>query len=74
MPRRNRNAQAIRPDPDQLADDLAHLAADLHHIARPDRKTSTVLTGYLAAHPLSLLTIFDTKQAISGPIFTAESR
>ena len=35
MPRRNRNAGTPRPDTDQLAADLALLAADLDLLRRP---------------------------------------
>ena len=46
MPRRNRNAGAIRPDIDQLAADLAQLAFELHYTAR----TGTGASGPAAAH------------------------
>lgn len=47
MPRRNRNAGTPRPDPDQLATDLALLAADLNLLAVCQAYATR--TGYLLA-------------------------
>jgi hypothetical protein len=75
MPRRNRNAGAIRLDVDQLADELDQLAADLRYTAA---LTSTGTSGLLARYPArtitpdSLLTVIDGKQPI--PQLALESR
>jgi hypothetical protein len=64
MPRRNRNAGAIRPDTDQLAADLAQLAVELRYIARTG--TSGLLVRHLAAvvTSASLVAVTDAKQPI----------
>ena len=74
MPRRNRNAGTPRPDTDQLAADLAQLAADLCPGLLTGRGKSTMLIRYLArtVTPGSLLTVTDGKQPI--PQLAHESR
>ncbi len=74
MPRRNRNAGTPRLDADQLAADLAQLAAELCPALLTGRSKSTVLFRYLArtVTPGSLLVVIDVKQPI--PHFTPESR
>jgi hypothetical protein len=75
MPRRNRNAGAIRLDTDQLAADLAQLAAELRYTAAvTGTGKSGLLIRYLARTitPGSLLTVIDGKQPI--PHLAAESR
>ena len=65
MPRRNRNAGAIRPDTDQLAADLAQLAFELHYIARTRTGASGPVAPHLAAvTPASLVVVADGKQPI----------
>ena len=74
MPRRNRNAGAIRPDVDQLRTDLVQLAADLHYTARTGTGKTGVVARYLArtVQPGLLVTVTDGKQPI--PQLTPESR
>ena len=74
MPRRNRNAGTPRLDADQLAADLAQLAADLRPALHTGHGKSTALIRYLArtVTPGSLLTVIDGKQPI--PHFTPGSR
>ena len=66
MPRRNRNAGAIRPDIDQLAADLAQLAFELHYIARTGTGASGPVAVHLAAAVMtaSLVVVMDGKQPI----------
>ena len=75
MPRRNRNAGAIRLDVDQLAAELDQLAAELRDTAA---LTGTGKSGLLARYPArtvtpdSLVTVTGGKQPI--PHLAAESR
>jgi hypothetical protein len=64
MPRRNRNAGTPRPDTDQLAADLAQLAADLHYTPHTGR--SALLVRYLAAAstPASVVAVPCGKQPV----------
>jgi hypothetical protein len=67
MPRRNRNAGTPRPDTDQLAADLAQLAADLCPRLPAGHGNSTVLIRHLARTitPGAVLTVTGgTQQAI----------
>jgi ribosomal protein S11 len=78
MPRRNRNAGTPRPDADQLAADLAQLAAELC----PDTWTTSMrgpgktaaIARYLARSGQAgyRLTVIDAKQPI--PHLATESR
>ncbi len=74
MPRRNRNAGTPRLDVDQLAAELAQLAADLCPAHLTGRPKSTMLIRYLArpVTPGCLLTITGGKQPV--PQLVAESR
>lgn len=74
MPRRNRNAGAVRPDTDQLTADLAQLAADLHHYVHTGTGKSALLARYLArtVTPGSAVAVIDGKQPI--PHLAPESR
>jgi len=74
MPRRNRNAGTPRPDADQLAADLAWLAAELCPGLLTSYGKSTMLIRYLArtVTPGSLVTVTDGKSPISQ--LAAESR
>ena len=74
MPRRNRNAGTPRPDADQLAADLAWLAAELCPGLLTGYGKSTMLIRYLArtVTPGSLVTVTDGKSPISQ--LAAESR
>jgi len=66
MPRRNRNAGAIRPDIDQLTADLAQLAFELHYITRTRSGASGPVARHLAAaaKTASLVVVTDGKQPI----------
>jgi len=74
MPRRNRNAGTPRLDVDQLAAELAQLAADLCPGLLTGRSKSTMLIRYLArtVTPGSLVVVIDGKQPV--PHFAPESR
>jgi hypothetical protein len=64
MPRRNRNAGAIRPDIDQLAADLAQLAVELHYITRTGTGASGPAARHLAVKTASLVVVTDGRQPI----------
>jgi hypothetical protein len=78
MPRRNRNAGSPRPDTDQLAADLAQVAADL----RPDTWTTATPGTARAAVTALYLARFDKARylpALTGgtqhtPQLATESR
>jgi hypothetical protein len=74
MPRRNRNAGTPRLDTDQLAADLAQLAADLCPGFLTGRAKSTMLVRYLARSvtPGSVVVATGGKQPI--PHYAPESR
>ena len=74
MPRRNRNAGTPRPDADQLAADLAWLAAELCPGLLTGHEKSTMLIRYLTrtVTPGSLVTVIDGKQPV--PHLAAGSR
>jgi hypothetical protein len=74
MPRRNRNAGAIRLDTDQLAADLAHLAADLCPRFLTGRGKSTLLVRCLARTVTPGPAVVVTGGTQHIPHFAPESR